>query len=97
MPYIKQEDRDALDQGLEALWTVLAKTSNPIDIAGSVNYVVTRIIVRATNQKRSYATMALMIGTLVCCILEYYRRFVSGYEDEAVIRNGDIPEYRSKI
>lgn len=90
MPYIPQRERDTLDPLIEQLAAHVSKSDGgPLAFAGRVNYVVSRLALRTLPAKR-YWTMALMVGTLVCAILEFYRRFVSPYEDEAAARHGDI-------
>ena len=95
MPYITQAERDFLDPHIEKVVEhvkALVATDKP-SVAGLLNYVVTKLLVRTLPEKR-YWTLALGIGTLVCCILEFYRRFVGKYEDEAILKNGDLEEYK---
>jgi hypothetical protein len=96
MPYVVDSpDREKLDPALFKLASALNDLGADGDTsawAGRVNYLVTRLMLR-TLPKRKYWVMALGVGTLICVILEFYRRFVARYEDEAIIRNGDIPEY----
>ena len=39
---------------------------------------------------KKYWIFALFVGTLMCCILEVYRRLIAKYEDNAIKRNGDV-------
>lgn len=95
MPYIEQQDRYWLDPLIEPLASnIKAQAVNdPKKTAGLLNYAVTRLLV-LTLPERRYWSLALGIGTLVCAILEFYRRFVAPYEDDAIAKNGDIEEYR---
>jgi hypothetical protein len=100
MPYINDADRALLDPPLDNLVQVL----NQMDVedvthtgwAGRVNYLVTRLTLRTLPSQR-YWVMALGVGTLVCTIFEFYRRFVAPYEDAAIKKNGDIPEYKEAV
>lgn len=98
MPYIDEPLKDFLDPDIDCLVTCInAKVDamdEPVAVAGILNYVVTRLLVRTLPEKRYWA-LALGIGTLVCCIFEFYRRFVAPYEDQAIRKNGDIKEYQS--
>lgn len=76
--------------------TILTQAgTEPFAVAGLLNYAVSRLLVRTLPSKR-YWTMALGVGTLVCAILEFYRRYVGPYEDHAIHTNGDLPEYQKE-
>lgn len=85
MPYIKQEDRQALDPYIDELLKQL-------DIMGAsdgeVNYVVTRILARS-YPPMSYFTLQRAIGLLECIKQEFYRRVVAPYEDAKKEQRGD--------
>ncbi len=85
MPYIKQEDRDKLDQGL-----------SPTN-AGELNYALHIILEQYLyNKGESYQTYNDMVGALESAKMELYRRQVAKYEDEKITLNGDIEFYRDK-
>lgn len=95
MPYIPSDpDREKLDLPLHRLTEAVnaLEDGDATAWAGRINYLVTRLMLRTLPKKR-YWVMALGVGTLVCAILEFYRRFVAPYEDQAIKKNGDIPEY----
>jgi hypothetical protein len=96
MPYITDERRADLDPLIGRLAGVIqydpSGVREPTRFAGELNYVVTRLLLRVLPEKR-YWSLALGIGTLICVIFEFYRRFVAPYEDKAIQKNGDIPEY----
>lgn len=95
MPYIDDADRYAIDPSIDRLaYEINYRVSKdePWAIAGILNYAVTRLMLKTLPSKR-YWTMALAIGTLVCVIFEFYRRLVAPYEDKAIQKNGDVPEY----
>ena len=97
MPYIDDGVKDFLDPDIDHLITCInakCDATESLAVAGILNYVVTRLLVRTLPKKRYWA-LALGIGTLVCCIFEFYRRFVTPYEEEAIRKNGDIKEYQT--
>ncbi len=78
MPYIKAEDRDALDCG------------DIICTPGELNYVITDLVVNYLGDKPNYAKFNEVIGVLECAKLELYRRMVAPYEDTKKEENGDV-------
>jgi len=91
MPYLTKENKENIDcQGGYDIYEKMASMELK-DFAGSLNYLNYRIVKEyiAKNGKR-YFTCAVIIGTLICCVLEIYRRIVAHYEDECIERNGDI-------
>lgn len=95
MPYIEDPSRPPLDVAIDLLADQIKVASiEPTAWAGVVNYSVTRLLV-STLPKKRYWCLALGIGTLLCVIFEFYRRFVAPYEDEAIRKNGDIKEYQT--
>jgi hypothetical protein len=95
MPYIENVSRPYLDETIDLLADrIRAGSIEPTAWAGIINYTVTRLLVTTLPKKR-YWCLALGIGTLVCVIFEFYRRFVAPYEDEAIRKNGDIKEYQT--
>jgi hypothetical protein len=90
MPYVDQEVRKVYDPLIEALQEeILAEGDTP----GDLNYVISRIVGRVWKNTPRYKTICIVIGTLVCVAFEFYRRVAGGYEDKAIKKNGDIPEY----
>lgn len=83
MPYIKQKDRNELDE-----WEIPKS-------AGDLNYVIHLELERYLIEKgESYQTYNDMIGALECAKLELYRRRISKYEAKKVEENGDISFYK---
>jgi hypothetical protein len=83
MPYIKQQDREGLDE-----WEVPKS-------AGDLNYVIHLELERYLIEKgESYQTYNDMIGALECAKLELYRRRISNYEVKKAEENGDISFYK---
>lgn len=80
MPYIKQEDRQFLHEDFP-------KARTP----GELNYLITSACLEyLAYQKKDYQHYNDVIGALEACKLEFYRRAVAPYEEEAIKRNGDI-------
>lgn len=81
MPYIKQSKRLEIDSAIKEL---------PIDDAGDLNFVFTRIIQQYLKGKIKYQHVNDIIGALESAKFEFYRRVVSDYEDNKIEENGDI-------
>ena len=80
MPYIVQDARKRFKE----------EETFPAN-EGELNYVITKLCLAYAEEKGiSYATYNQLIGVLECCKLEFYRRAVATYEDEAIARNGDV-------
>lgn len=91
MPYLTQEGKDNIDnQGGVDIYDKFASMELK-DFAGAVNYLNFRIVREyiKKNGKR-YFTCAVIVGTLICCVLEIYRRIVANYEEECIKKNGDV-------
>lgn len=92
MPYIPQSDRPQYDTLIAELARLLAR--QPAEKRkGHGNYVITQILRGAwvaTPDAESYSNYADIVGTLECAKLEIYRRWVAGYEDKAIAKNGDV-------
>jgi len=80
MPYIDAEARSRLDRG--------GRPATP----GELNYAVTKIVDEYLIQKGGirYTHVNEVIGALECAKLELYRRVVAPYEDEKIIKAGDV-------
>ena len=98
MPYISQEDRDELEEKLDAL---IKKILNMFVVgnsyhrgAGTINYVITKILdktlVHQWDDEVRYHKINTAIGVLECAKLELYRRVAANYEDKAIDINGDV-------
>jgi hypothetical protein len=81
MPYIKAEDRPQFDTALSAV--------KP-ESAGELNYVITRILWRWYAKQPGYLNICIVIGTLVCAALEFYRRVAAPYENVKLATAGDV-------
>ncbi len=95
MPYIEQAGRDCLDPEIDALSEALRfpLCREP----GALNYTITTLLCRVLGDEGwSYKKINTMMGVLECVKQEMYRRVAAEYEDEAILRNGDLEEFRSK-
>jgi hypothetical protein len=88
MPYIPDEQRPLFDPAINKLLHEI--TRFPVDErGGKLNYIVTRLLLGIVPEPR-YSHFERFVGSLVCCLLEFYRRHVAPYEDKAIQRNGDV-------
>lgn len=79
MPYIKQNDRDELDQ------------KRMPQTAGELNYTITLILLDYIDEKGlNYQTINDILGALSGAGQEFYRRIAIPYEDGKIISNGDV-------
>jgi hypothetical protein len=79
MPYIKTEQRQKLSTG------------QPPSDPGELNYAITRLLLGYLKEKgTSYKTFNDILGALHAAGLEFYRRWVSPYEDKKIAENGDV-------
>lgn len=74
----------------------MEESGEPFEVAGLLNYSFTRILMRSTPIRR-YWMFALIKGVLGDVKDEFRRRVVDPYEDKAIARNGDVPEYAKEI
>lgn len=96
MPYIKMEDRRALEEGIYFMGRYIGIRADDVNLPGLLNYVITRITLGAYQEKYGdpkYHHINEIIGILECAKQEMYRRVAGPYEDVASIKNGDIPEF----
>jgi hypothetical protein len=79
MPYIDQASRDAIDSG------------EIPNTPGELNYLLTVTVLEYIRDKgESYTAYNDALGALEGCKLELYRRHVAPYEDEKIVKNGDV-------
>jgi hypothetical protein len=90
MPYLTVKDKEEIKNSVDYLSDTLER--KPIEsFVGYINYL-NFVFVRRWIKKngKKYFVFASIIGTLICCILEIYRRLVAPYEEEKIISNGDV-------
>lgn len=89
MPYVKQEIRPRLEQGIAALLdSIAAVVEKPSDLSGVYNYCISRLI--TDGMIKNYDQYNMRIGVLEAVKLELYRRQVAPYEDTKIAENGDV-------
>ncbi len=93
MPYIKPELRENVDDQINMLVDNTRFLIEPDDMIGVANYVITRIVLGLLYPSEGswrYGSLAEVIATLEAAKLEIYRRAVAPYEDQAIVKNGDV-------
>jgi len=97
MPYIKQEERELLDELINALSeriqsmsANLAEPTNMKSRPGVMNYALSTLIKKVYGEEMKYSDYNEVVGMVECAKLEFYRRPVSEYEDKKIEENGDI-------
>jgi len=82
MPYIKQNERSAMNQIVDMMddWGIQAD--------GDLNYVLFAYCKRYV--KPSYNNYKNFCGELRQCATEIERRILAPYEDTKIIENGDV-------
>jgi hypothetical protein len=65
------------------------KLAATIHDVGSLNYAITKLLLE-TNPRPSYQDAVTVMGTLSCVSAEWYRRWVSPYEDMKARENGEV-------
>lgn len=85
MPYIKEEQREALERsGVSQLPTYIAD-------AGTLNYLITRLVINyVKSHYLSYETINSVMGALEGAKAEFYRRVAAPYEDTKIATNGEV-------
>lgn len=101
MPYINQEDRLKYNNLIEELSIEIVKkykeTLSTSFIPGHLSYIVYKLVksiytklVEKYNIKYDFSERNQIMGFFSSCSMEYYRRYLAGYEDSAITKNGDI-------
>lgn len=101
MPYIHPSFRDLLDPKIEALADEILQIAQENGhnteeglstfAAGLVNYSVTKAVLKVGGlDKPRYWKIALWCGTIKNIGDELYRRIGHRYEDEQIVKNGDV-------
>lgn len=94
MPYIKQEQRNNLEDSLRNLRATLHLYSVGTEgEAGDLNYVITSLLGAHLRNGVSYRKINMLVGVLDCVKMELYRRAAAKYEDEKKEENGDVSPY----
>lgn len=84
MPYIKQENREKIDEHIKQL-------VKEINDNGTLCYCIYKMLINLTNKfGKSFKTMSSLLSEVECSKLEFYRREIVPYEDEKIKENGDV-------
>lgn len=105
MPYIIKDRRNNLDEFVDKLKLALEKQVNLkecvditpeqlLEISGDINYCVSRLV-SGISGNPSYKKIAIITGVLENIKQEFYRRLATSYENEKIVSNGDIEEYKN--
>lgn len=89
MPYITQEERRIYGTEFEL---VLKRLTAHGCQGGHQNYLISRILWTAYKNSPRYNTLEALLSVLQAVALELWRRLGGPHEDEAIRRNGDLPE-----
>jgi len=85
MPYIKKDLRLKFEHALDSI------ARADINDAGELNYLVTMIFrLYCAMHGDCYQTFNDVLGAMEGSKLEFYRRYISDYEDEKINNNGDL-------
>lgn len=94
MPYIKEERRKRYDDAIQSLASMLGNAGDD-EVDGDTNYVISRIVSGAFGFRGwRYRLAARALAVFECAKLEFYRCVVAPYEDKAIAKNNNIPEYQ---
>lgn len=105
MPYIKEDNRSALDLGIGTMvehiksnidkaWQTQISDEDFCHMLGDINYSISRIIAQLMGGEISYSKIAMITGVLENVKQEFYRRAAAPYEDIKIVKNGDIKEFK---
>jgi len=90
MPYLTKEEKEKFDPKYKETLSFLEKMDIK-DLTGHLNYMVFRTVKVWTKKNgKKYFVFAAIVGTMICCVLEIYRRLVAPYEDKKILENGDV-------
>lgn len=93
MPYVSDIDRAPVDGPLNALLDRLKATPDD-KLDGVLNYVISRLVAGSFGKDGwRYRLIARAVAVFKAAGDEFYRRVAGPYEDKAIAKNGDIPEY----
>ena len=100
VPYINPDDREQYQEGINKVVEALLNhefCQTMVCFPGHLNYIITTLITRAYQKALERNECAMhytdyneIVGMLECCKLEFYRRKIADYEDDACYRNGDV-------
>lgn len=97
MPYIGDVMRETLDPLVLELIERIKDMAPEGDRDGVANYVISRIVAASMRPKDGwrYKSLAHAAEVFTAAGDEFRRRMLDPYEDRAIAKNGDIPEYET--
>jgi len=104
MPYISKEMKERLTKDDVSLEFVVEDIIEDVidgysedEYEGICNYVISRVVAGVMKPKNGwrYKWLNRAHGTFLSAAAEFYRRVAIPYEDECILKNGDIEEYKS--
>ena len=97
MPYIVKTRRELIDENINSLIEILQQDEDGEDKEGDCNYIISRIVAGGMKPKTGwrYKWLSRAHEVFVAAGDEFSRRLLGPYEDKAVVKNGDIPEYQN--
>jgi hypothetical protein len=91
MPYIKDEDKEKFDNGIEQIAAF-------INAKGDLNYVICELVGRLiTRDGIGYTTISNWLDGVHGAEVELRRRILDRYEDYKIIGNGDVPSFKTVL
>lgn len=94
IPYIVEERRRVLETGLNHLKKSMVKLEEDFDtpiVAGDLNYLVYSLALQYIKIRgKGYNNISDAIKALTGAAHEVERRILDSYENEMIIKNGDI-------
>ena len=91
MPYIPQEGRDKYDDLVDELVTKLVELDDNNLVKGHHNYIMYTLALKLADKLGiRYATLQDIVGTFDCCKMEFYRKVVAPYENQAAKKSGEV-------
>jgi len=95
MPYLPEKFRTEIQKetNIEQMARYFTSLEHN-NFLGAVNYlnyfILQRRVVAEKGKYKRYAFLAGWIGTMICCVLEVYRRIIGPYEDIKIRDSGDV-------
>lgn len=84
MPYIKNDYKEKLNPKIEPL-------ADLIESNGELNYVINMLMYKRLKKiGLCYENFNGLMGSMICAMLEFYRRIGAPYEDVKKEENGDV-------
>ena len=100
MPYVPPQHRRELDPLIDELARGLVQEARRYEdaaaFAGLLNYTCTRLALKVARQRCGplrYWLIAILTGTFKNLADEFYRRLGQPYEDQQIVKNGDVDVY----